>query len=80
MASRAYCDPKTLMASGYGFVDNDHYELQAVYGADTVAFRGTSNLENWLLNLDTIKTDYKDAKVHKGFYTAWLSLKPSIMN
>lgn len=36
-----------------------------------VSFRGTSNIRNWLSNLNAIKKSYpycKDCKVHAGFF------------
>lgn len=42
---------------------------QAIY----VSFRGSEDINNWITNLDAIKTDYplcSGCEVHKGFYTA----------
>lgn len=39
-----------------------------------LAFRGSSNIQNWIINLDTIQTTYSKCsgcRVHNGFYTAW---------
>ncbi|KAI9357061.1 Alpha/Beta hydrolase protein [Zopfochytrium polystomum] len=49
-----------------------------------VAFRGSSNFDNWLANLNFLKTDLSlpgapsAVKVHSGFYNVWTAIKPSI--
>jgi len=48
------------------------------------SFRGSSNIVNWILNADFIKTDYvaegcKDCEVHKGFYIAYNALKDEML-
>ena len=80
LSSLAYCDSGVLSNQHYQYAADAKYELQTVYGEDWLAFRGSSNLENWVINLDTIRTDFHGAKVHKGFYLAWNALKPAIMN
>src|SRR5690606_27245725 len=45
-------------------------------------FRGSSNIQNWMDNLDFIKVGYpgvQGGEVHKGFYNAWLDLLPEVM-
>eukprot|EP00033_Pygsuia_biforma_P000335 GCRY01000408.1.p1 GENE.GCRY01000408.1~~GCRY01000408.1.p1 ORF type:complete len:285 (-),score=29.54 GCRY01000408.1:426-1280(-) len=54
-----------------------------------ISFRGTvfSSLKNWLVDLETYKTDYDwpgvppvpGARVHKGFYKAYSLLKDSVL-
>ena len=60
------------------------YESQGYVGynpADNqivVAFRGSSNLPNWIANLDFQKVAYpacSGCEVHKGFYEVWLGQK-----
>ena len=58
LSSNAYCEPSILSKNGYKYINHDGYELQAIYTDNAIAFRGSSNLENWMLNLDTIKTDF----------------------
>lgn len=39
-----------------------------------LAFRGSSNIQNWIINLSTNQVTYSKCsgcKVHNGFYTAW---------
>lgn len=39
-----------------------------------LAFRGSSNIQNWIINLSTNQVNYpkcSGCKVHNGFYTAW---------
>ncbi len=53
----------------YGFVGFNSHENQIV-----VSFRGSVNIENWITNIDFIKTNYKNipgAQVHEGFYAAY---------
>jgi predicted lipase len=48
-----------------------------------VAFRGSSNLQNWIINLSTNQIDYpkcSGCKVHNGFYTAWNNLAKPIVS
>jgi len=50
-----------------------------------VAFRGSSNIQNWITNLEVTKTKYngyccgKACEVHKGFYSAEQSVFPGIL-
>jgi predicted lipase len=47
-----------------------------------VSFRGSSNLQNWIINLSTNQIDYpkcSGCKVHNGFYTAWNNLAKPIV-
>ena len=62
--------------------------LQAFVGYDTqykqtvISFRGSSNIQDWLDDLDFIKVPYPGVdggEVHKGFYDAWLDLLPKVM-
>lgn len=39
-----------------------------------LSFRGSSNIQNWIINLSTNQITYSKCsgcKVHNGFYTAW---------
>ena len=50
-----------------------------------LAFRGTSDLQNWVENIDTSKTDYitcgcPDCAVHDGFLRAYTSMKQRLLN
>jgi len=62
--------------------------LQAFTGYDPVndqviiSFRGTSNVVNWLTDLDALVVDYPGVSgglVHKGFYNAWQRLSVRVM-
>lgn len=47
-----------------------------------VAFRGSQNVENWVTNLDFVKTNYpaaKGAEVHEGFYKAYQGVQTQIL-
>jgi len=49
-----------------------------------VSFRGSEvNIQNWVSNLDTFKTnpfpEYPDAGVHEGFYKAWQSIRDPVL-
>jgi predicted lipase len=43
------------------------------------SFRGSSNIANWILNIDIHQTTYKKLsatiKVHQGFYNSYLAVK-----
>ena len=65
------------------------YETQAytAYNTQTnqivVAFRGSSNIPNWVADLTFAKVAYpgcSGCEVHEGFYNAWQGLSSSIIN
>lgn len=46
-------------------------------GRIIVAFRGSSNLDNWISNIEVAKVDYPKCtkcEVHDGFYKVWLTI------
>jgi predicted lipase len=50
-----------------------------------VTFRGSSSIQNWVTNLDAVKTPYTtfpecNCQVHKGFFDAEQKVFPSILN
>jgi hypothetical protein len=50
-----------------------------VLNAIIVCFRGSMDVKNWIVNLDTLQTDHpacKDCKAHKGFYDAYRGVSP----
>lgn len=53
-------------------------------GAIVVAFRGSSNIPNWISDLDFIKTTYPNpacgCEVHRGFLGEWLSMSYDVLN
>lgn len=39
-----------------------------------VSFRGSQDIKNWIINLDTVKTTYSECsgcQVHAGFYSGY---------
>lgn len=39
-----------------------------------VSFRGSQDIKNWILNIDTVKTTYSECsgcQVHAGFYSGY---------
>ncbi|CBZ29304.1 putative lipase [Leishmania mexicana MHOM/GT/2001/U1103] len=63
----------------FGYSGVDHVAKRIV-----VAFRGTYNTANWLQNLDFIFMTYPHpdcgkCKVHRGFYTAYASLRTQMI-
>lgn len=44
-----------------------------------IAFRGTDNPANWLVDLDIVPIDTPHGEIHKGFWTGYKSLKPEII-
>lgn len=72
---------ETLLAD-LKIVENEQYGTRMIMGYDAASnsiissFRGSSNLMNWLLNIDIIKIPYNvegctNCLVHKGFNTAY---------
>eukprot|EP00008_Paramoeba_atlantica_P008627 CAMPEP_0201491408 /NCGR_PEP_ID=MMETSP0151_2-20130828/29730_1 /ASSEMBLY_ACC=CAM_ASM_000257 /TAXON_ID=200890 /ORGANISM="Paramoeba atlantica, Strain 621/1 / CCAP 1560/9" /LENGTH=288 /DNA_ID=CAMNT_0047877755 /DNA_START=30 /DNA_END=896 /DNA_ORIENTATION=- len=65
---------------------NDGELVYLGYNSDyqqiVVSFRGSTDLVNWINNLDAVYTKYpycSDCKVHKGFYDTWLSVKDDVL-
>ncbi|CAD8103890.1 unnamed protein product [Paramecium sonneborni] len=57
------------------------YNPNINYKAITIVFRGSSNIQNWLDNIQFDKVNYNDAcqcQVHKGFLEAFKSLQPDL--
>eukprot|EP01091_Cochliopodium_minus_P009548 TRINITY_DN2374_c0_g1_i1.p1 TRINITY_DN2374_c0_g1~~TRINITY_DN2374_c0_g1_i1.p1 ORF type:complete len:303 (+),score=41.57 TRINITY_DN2374_c0_g1_i1:35-910(+) len=69
-------------------LNNSKWELQGYMGVNlqknfmVISFRGSTNLKNWILNIDAFKKiPYKNVKgceVHSGFYDAYAELKTQI--
>lgn len=62
----------------YGWVGFSPNDNQIV-----VSFRGSVNVENWITNIDFIKTPYKNiagAEVHEGFYSAYTAVASQVIN
>jgi hypothetical protein len=72
-----------------GVYDNATIQSQGFSGYDpsadqiVVAFRGTSNIVNWISDLDFTKVPYPDAdcgcEVHQGFLGEWASLAGDVL-
>jgi len=94
-----YCDPENYMSRVYkapntGFVTtysiyNKNQDVHGFVGynpnqeAIVVAYRGTSDPQNWITNLDAILTDYSycdGCEVHKGFYNAKQSVIADVLD
>jgi hypothetical protein len=61
----------------YGFVGYNAHENQII-----VSFRGSVNVENWVTNIDFVKTNYKSvpgAQVHEGFYAAYAAVSSEVV-
>lgn len=46
-----------------------------------VVFRGSSNIQNWILNLDAVRTSYSlcsGCSVHSGFNTGYNIVAPAV--
>lgn len=85
------CEPCRSVNPGFKNVsvfNSEERGTRAFIGMDgeriIVAFRGSSNLQNWLDNLDTFKTTYPnrdcDCQVHEGFLASYNSMKDWLMN
>jgi hypothetical protein len=71
------------------YVSNSSVGTQGFVGKSptndiVVAFRGSSNVKNWVDNLEFTKTSAypkcDGCKVHHGFYQAWLSLRDQVVD
>eukprot|EP00049_Salpingoeca_infusionum_P005316 m.90811 g.90811 ORF g.90811 m.90811 type:complete len:295 (-) comp12929_c0_seq1:56-940(-) len=64
-------------SDAYGYVAYNPVQSYAV-----VAYRGSSNLMNWLYDFDFIKMNVSGttARVHSGFYDCWLELKDEVFS
>lgn len=73
-----------------GVYHNTTIDSQGYTGYDpssnsiVVAFRGSSNIPNWLNDLDFIFTEYPNpscgCKVHQGFLGEWMSMAYNVLN
>jgi hypothetical protein len=87
-SASAYEDDKALAFSGCGFKVRDAMPIAenafAVSTDDSVilAFRGTINVHDWLLDLDArfISRSGYPGKVHQGFYSATVGLRGKVEN
>lgn len=97
-SENAYCDVNTIMTRTNkgvlsGFVPTyqftGHYDQVGYVGYTPsqasiyIVFRGSSDLENWVANVDIIKVDYPycdKCEVHKGFYKAAMEVFPDLFN
>jgi predicted lipase len=79
---------KTYPMKNVKSFSNSVGDLQGFTGFSTtlnaivVSFRGSSNIQNWIINLSTNQVDYpkcSGCKVHNGFYTAWNNLAKPIV-
>jgi len=63
-------------------IEDDFYKSRAIVfyeparDAIITGFRGSSNVMNWLENIDFVKIDYtlggcQDCQVHKGFFNSY---------
>lgn len=71
--------------------DHSNFDMQAFTGYDKahneiiVAFRGSSNIKNWIADLTFIFTDYAEhpncngCRVHKGFYETWTNMSQQVL-
>jgi predicted lipase len=100
LSATAYCTKDTYKVREFlgptaGFiVDNVfEYEIDDVAGfvgvlpsdkSIYIAFRGTRDLRNWMVNLNAFKTNYTlypqcECEVHKGFYDALEKIKDQLI-
>jgi hypothetical protein len=87
LSAAAYCETNTYLTRTYkgastGFIpsyaiDEAKYDVQGIVGylpsTSTIylVYRGSTSTQDWLDNLDDIRTDYalcSKCEVHKGFY------------
>jgi triacylglycerol lipase len=61
-------------------VDSMAGYVLAIGDVAVVVFRGTDDFDDWIVNLHMTTTQTKHGAAHKGFQTAYLTLKPKVMN
>ena len=64
-------------------VDSQGYSGYSSDGKIVVAFRGSSNIKNWIADLDFTFANYPDCsgcEVHKGFYQVYLSMSTGVLS
>jgi hypothetical protein len=75
--------PKVFTASSVLGEGMQCFVGQAPGNDIVVSFRGSSNIENWIDNIDFKKKDVypkcDSCEVHEGFYNAWLSVKDDVV-
>lgn len=94
LAESAYCSSDAIESwscasckraptlEGISVINTD--DNQAFVGYDSasdsviVSFRGSSNIENWISNIDAVKTSFHGVDVHKGFYEIWEAIKSDV--
>ena len=88
------CDPHCKALPDFApktVISDQHQDLQGFIGYDNdsqtiiISFRGTveTSIQNWITDLSIAQTspwpNFPTVKVHKGFYQAYLALKPQIL-
>jgi predicted lipase len=69
--------PVAISGGERRFIVLDDHEQNAT----VISFRGSSNVENWIADLDAVKvTPYKDKQieVHKGFYDDFIDIRSEL--
>src|SRR5713226_8870774 len=89
MSNVAYQTPAAAKTSygGLGFdqtvpviKDSQAAYIVSIEDVAVIAFRGTDDPVDWLVNLDILSTPTPHGEMHKGFAVAYGSLKVSIMD
>lgn len=88
MSKQAYCTPKQAESTfrRYGFGKVTPVKAGSLIGyvacyedMMVIAFRGTDDIQDWLINLNRFAVKTPHGEIHKGFYNAYQSLKPQIL-
>ena len=88
MSDKAYLTPVEAKASyrSLGFGGVEPFTAASMNGyvisfddVAVIAFRGTDDTADWVVNLDALTAQTPHGEVHKGFFAAYQTLKPQIM-
>ena len=71
-----FCVDGAPQLATYGYVAYDSKKDRII-----VAFRGTTNLQNWITNLKTARTQFLNTgtSVHNGFNSAYMSVRDKVL-
>lgn len=79
--STATCPSETVRSAGWGFDKINHFpngSLYACVASDDhtvlIAFRGTDDPKDWLVNTDAMPQSVPHGIIHRGFYQAMKTL------
>lgn len=95
LASIAYCDPVNILNETNPFYEENKIKPVLLGGGNTryvmfsdeiqnavvFSFRGSSNVENWISDIDAVKINPyvdKNIQVHRGFYNDYMVIRDEL--